>query len=87
MKRHMTQVVLCVARWHRMPAQTRHLLSACLFSVFFRCACVVAEKSFNDKDNYVEDVTDADFYKCIQLNSTLPGASQLQVGLWHCDPC
>ncbi|CAM9836499.1 unnamed protein product, partial [Hapterophycus canaliculatus] len=39
----------------------------------------LGKESFDDSKNYVEDVTDADFYKCIQLNSTLPGASQLQV--------
>lgn len=38
-----------------------------------------AMQTFNDKKNYIDDVTDADFYKCIELNSTLPGASQLQV--------
>lgn len=37
-------------------------------------------QSFNGKDSYIEDVTDADFYKRIDLNCTLPGASQLQVG-------
>eukprot|EP00752_Nemacystus_decipiens_P012043 g10677.t1 len=39
----------------------------------------LGKESFNDKKNYIDDVTDADFYKVIELNSTLPGASQLQI--------
>lgn len=38
------------------------------------------KQSFDDKKNYIEDVTDADFYKCVEINGTLPGASQLEVG-------
>lgn len=51
-----------------------------------RCDAVqrVAMQSFNDKKNYIDDVTDADFYKCIELNSSLPGASQLQVLIISC---
>lgn len=37
------------------------------------------KQSFDDQKNYIEDVTDADFYKCIEINGELPGASQLQV--------
>lgn len=58
---------------------------ACL-PVVFLTVVFAGEQSFDDKKNYVEDVTDADFYKCIQLNSTLPGASQLQVCMRPC-PC
>ena len=34
---------------------------------------------FDDRDNYIDDVTDADLYKCVELNCELPGAGQLQV--------
>lgn len=34
---------------------------------------------FSDDDNYIDDVTDADLYRCVELNCELPGASQLQV--------
>ena len=33
---------------------------------------------FDDRENYIDDVTDADLYKCIELNCELPGAGQLQ---------
>lgn len=35
---------------------------------------------FNDQKNYIDDVTDADLFKCVELTCELPGASQLEVG-------
>lgn len=45
--------------------------------------CFPTKQVFSDVDNYIDDVTDADLYRCVELNCELPGASQLQV-MW-CD--
>ena len=34
---------------------------------------------FDDKKNFIQDVTNADIFKCVELNCELPGAGQLQV--------
>ena len=34
---------------------------------------------FDDKKNFIQDVTDADIFKCVELKCELPGAGQLQV--------
>ncbi|CAM9803499.1 unnamed protein product, partial [Hapterophycus canaliculatus] len=39
----------------------------------------LGKEVFSDVDNYIDDVTDADLYRCVELNCELPGASQLQV--------
>lgn len=38
---------------------------------------------FDDKENYIEDVTDANFFKCVELSCELPGAGQLQVEIFE----
>lgn len=40
---------------------------------------VVDDQVIDDRANYIDDVTDALIYKCIELNCELPGASQLKV--------
>lgn len=38
----------------------------------------LGKEAVDDRKNYIDDVTDADLYKCFEVNCTLPGASQLQ---------
>ncbi|CBN78812.1 conserved unknown protein [Ectocarpus siliculosus] len=45
----------------------------------------LGKESFDDKKNYIDDVTDADFYKCVEINGTLPGASQLEIDVMDYD--
>jgi len=45
----------------------------------------LGKESFNDRENYVEDVKDVDLYKLITFNCELPGTSQLQIALWDAD--
>lgn len=58
------------------PLRTANRRHAFCFVLFLQ--------SFDDQKNYVDDVTDADFYKCIELNAELPGAGQLQVTFTFC---
>lgn len=39
----------------------------------------LGKEMMDDRENYIDDVTDADLYKCFEINCHLPGASQLQV--------
>ncbi|GMI00136.1 hypothetical protein TrVE_jg577 [Triparma verrucosa] len=45
----------------------------------------VGDDKFNDKKNYVSDVTEVDFYKCIELHTELPGAGQLEIEVMDYD--
>lgn len=37
------------------------------------------DQGINDREHYIDDVTDALIYKCFELNCELPGSSQLKV--------
>jgi len=39
----------------------------------------------DDRDNYIQDVVDADFYKMFELHTTMPGASRLKISVWDRD--
>ncbi|CAM9992524.1 unnamed protein product [Ectocarpus sp. 6 AP-2014] len=45
----------------------------------------LGKEVFSDVDNYIDDVTDADLYRCVELNCELPGASQLQIDVMDYD--
>jgi len=45
----------------------------------------IGDDKFNDKENYVSDATDVDFYKCIELHTELPGAGQLEIEVMDYD--
>ena len=36
----------------------------------------------DDRDNYIEDVVDADFYRMFELHTTMPGPSQLKISVY-----
>ena len=40
---------------------------------------------FNDRENAVDDVVDVDFYKLIEMDAELPGASQLKIDVYDKD--
>lgn len=41
----------------------------------------LGKETFNDRENAIDDVTEAFLYKMIELNATLPGTSQLNIDL------
>jgi hypothetical protein len=45
----------------------------------------LGKEKFNDRKNYVDDVTDVDFYKLVELKAELPGASSLDIQVMDYD--
>ncbi|CAM9794895.1 unnamed protein product, partial [Chrysoparadoxa australica] len=45
----------------------------------------LGKEKFDDVKNYINDVTDADLYKCVEINAELPGAGQLILSLMDYD--
>jgi hypothetical protein len=45
----------------------------------------LGKQKFNDRDNAIDDVTDADFYQLIEMNAELPGTSQLEISVMDKD--
>jgi hypothetical protein len=41
----------------------------------------LGKETFNDRENAIDDVTEAFLYKMVELNATLPGTSQLNIDL------
>ncbi|CAM9569100.1 unnamed protein product [Phaeothamnion confervicola] len=45
----------------------------------------LGKDTFNDVANRIDDVTDADIYRCVEFGAELPGASQLDVSIMDYD--